>query len=68
MYKIDLFATIGYFVCSGVFALVGLGSKLLLCTIFNKEWFKTDDFGFIFSEIIPFFAVGYTAYYFIINK
>lgn len=68
MYEIDWIATIGYLACSGVFTLVGLSSKLLLCTIFNREWFKRDDFGFIVSEITPFFVIGYTACYFIVNK
>lgn len=68
MYEIDWNATLGYFASSGVFALVGLSSKVFLCSIFNREWFKRDDFGFIVSEIIPFFVIGYAACYFIVNK
>lgn len=68
MYEIDWITTLVYFVCSGVFAAVGLCSKVFLCSIFNREWFGRDDFGFIVSEITPLFFIGYTACYFIVNK
>ena len=68
MYEIDWIATLGYFVCCGVFVLVGLSSKILLCSIFNREWFKRDDLGFIVSEITPFVILGYMVCYFIVNK